>query len=163
MVSVEHIGEDAENGENGTAAIDRCLHQIQKRLTAARKLNRDAAAALAYDGLPNAFGRTAMARGQDTEPEGQAKVIALKGLEPFMADAAQAYKAFVAELALGRYDVFLSHAAADATEVDALAAEMRALGLKVYVDRLDDTLPDRSAVNRETADRLRERMRACPC
>jgi hypothetical protein len=102
-----------------------------------------------------------MEQGQDAGAEGQAKPFALKDLELFMANAADAQKAFVAELPRGRYDIFLSHAAADATAVDALAAEMETLELKVYVDRLDDTLPDRSKVTRETAERLRTRMRAC--
>jgi TIR domain len=73
----------------------------------------------------------------------------------------EAYKGFVAELPKGRYDVFLSHAARDATQVDALCAEMRALDLRVYIDRFDDRLPTREAVNRETANMLRMRMRAC--
>jgi hypothetical protein len=73
----------------------------------------------------------------------------------------EAYKGFVAELPKGRYDVFLSHAADDAAQVDALRAEMTALDLKVYVDRFDDALPTRDAVDRKTADMLRTRMRAC--
>jgi hypothetical protein len=73
----------------------------------------------------------------------------------------EAYRGFVAELPKGRYDIFLSHAADDATQVDNLCAEMTALGLRVYVDRFDDKLPSRAAVNRETAEMLRTRMRAC--
>ncbi|MFG1384334.1 toll/interleukin-1 receptor domain-containing protein [Xanthobacter versatilis] len=65
------------------------------------------------------------------------------------------------ELPAKQYDIFLSHAAADAAEVDILKVEMTTLGLRVYVDRFDDSLPDRSFVDRETADQLRKRMRDC--
>jgi hypothetical protein len=58
------------------------------------------------------------------------------------------------------YDIFLSHAAADAERVDevlkALETEYR-----VYCDRRDDPQLDRTHVSKETADVLRERMRAC--
>jgi hypothetical protein len=73
----------------------------------------------------------------------------------------EVYQGFVAELPEGRYDVFLSHAAKDATQVDSLRDEMKALDLEVYVDRFDDTLPSRDAVNRKTAETLRTRMRTC--
>jgi len=102
-----------------------------------------------------------MAPDPDIKAADPAEAPVLNGLEPFLANAAEAYKAFVIDLPLGRYDIFLSHAAQDKELVDGLCAEMTALGLKVYVDRLDDTLPSRSAVTRETADLLRRRMRAC--
>ena len=99
-----------------------------------------------------------MEQDRDAAAAEQAKAAFLKlPLEGLL----EAYKGFVAELPKGRYDVFLSHAADDATQVDALRAEMTALDLRVYVDRFDDTLPARDAVNRKTADMLRSRMRAC--
>lgn len=73
----------------------------------------------------------------------------------------EAYESFVAELLRAATTCFLSHAADDATLVDALRAEMTALDLKVYVDRFDDALPTRDAVDRKTANMLRTRMRAC--
>src|SRR5690348_1280121 len=100
----------------------------------------------------------AMEQDRDGAAADQAKAVlpklALEGLlEP--------YRGFVAVLPEGRYDVFLSHAARDAAQVDVLRDEMTALDLRVYVDRFDDSLPSRDAVNRETADILRARMRAC--
>jgi hypothetical protein len=59
------------------------------------------------------------------------------------------------------FDVFLSHAATDAELVDAAAARIAAVGIRIYVDRVDDTELDRNAVTRETAQRLRQRMRRC--
>jgi hypothetical protein len=75
--------------------------------------------------------------------------------------AALQEKVFVAELPAGHFDVFLSHAADDATQVDQLRKEMKALGLEVYVDRFDDKLPSRNKVNKKTAATLRKRMRDC--
>jgi hypothetical protein len=59
------------------------------------------------------------------------------------------------------FDVFLSHAAADAELVDEAAQRLKDAGISVYVDRTEDTQLDRSAVTRETAAVLRRRMRAC--
>jgi hypothetical protein len=59
------------------------------------------------------------------------------------------------------YDVFLSHAAADATLVDAAAGRIAAAGIRVYVDRVEDAQLDRAAVTRATAELLRARMRRC--
>jgi len=58
------------------------------------------------------------------------------------------------------YDIFLSHAAADKREAD----EVRAILMKkfrVYCDRYDDPKLDRSHVNADTANTLKERMRQC--
>lgn len=75
--------------------------------------------------------------------------------------AALQKKVFVAELPVGHFDVFLSHAADDEALVDQLHDEMEGLGLEVYVDRFDDKLPSRKNVNKSTADKLRKRM--CNC
>src|SRR4051794_866992 len=59
------------------------------------------------------------------------------------------------------YDIFLSHAAADASLVDQAATRLKAAGYTGYVDRWDDPQLDRSKVNRETAEKLKARMRQC--
>src|SRR5262249_12851569 len=59
------------------------------------------------------------------------------------------------------FDVFMSHAAIDAEPVDEAVRQLKEAGITVYVDRTEDTQLDRSAVTRETAARLRRRMRAC--
>lgn len=60
-----------------------------------------------------------------------------------------------------RYDVFLSHAVRDAEIVLGVKGLLEEKGLAVYVDWLEDTQLDRSRVTPETADLLRNRMRAC--
>jgi hypothetical protein len=57
------------------------------------------------------------------------------------------------------YDVFLSHAAADASDADRVRAALIDAEFRVYCDRYDDPQLDRSKVSAATADVLRERMR----
>jgi len=57
------------------------------------------------------------------------------------------------------YDVFLSHAAADAHDADAVRHLLLAANFRVYCDRYDDPALDRSHVTSATAERLRKRMR----
>jgi TIR domain len=59
------------------------------------------------------------------------------------------------------YDIFLSHAAKDAERVDEVIQALEKAGYRVYCDRRDDPQLDRTHVNRDTADVLRERMRSC--
>lgn len=61
--------------------------------------------------------------------------------------------------ATSRYDVFLSHSSQDAEVILGVKTIIESLGLSVYVDWLDDNLPDRSRVTVETAEILRMRMR----
>jgi hypothetical protein len=61
--------------------------------------------------------------------------------------------------AIGRYDIFLSHAYEDAEVIAGIKVMLEADGLSVYVDWLDDPQADRSQVTPATAEMLRERMR----
>jgi hypothetical protein len=60
-----------------------------------------------------------------------------------------------------KYDVFLSHSYLDAQEVLGLRLLLEDQGLIVYVDWIDDPTLDRSKVTRDTAAKLRTRMRSC--
>src|SRR5579859_159238 len=92
--------------------------------------DRDAASPLGYHvRLHVRLGETLMAPDPDIKAADPAEAPVLNGLEAFVANAAEAYKAFVIDLPLGRYDIFLSHAAQDKELVDGLCAEMTALGL----------------------------------
>lgn len=61
------------------------------------------------------------------------------------------------------YDVFLSHSYQDADVIYGLKSIVESLGLKVYVDWIDDASLDRDKVTARTAQVLRERMRTCSC
>lgn len=78
-----------------------------------------------------------------------------KSAGTILAESARQYRAGA------RYDVFLSHSFADAKVVLGLKTVLDALGLRVYVDWIDDPQLDRSKVTRATAAALRERMRSC--
>jgi hypothetical protein len=58
-----------------------------------------------------------------------------------------------------QYDVFLSHAYQDADMILGIREILRSLGLRVYVDWIDDQSLDRTRVGRRTAGVLRQRMR----
>lgn len=57
------------------------------------------------------------------------------------------------------FDVFLSHSVRDAELITGVKRLLEEQGLKVYVDWLVDPQLDRSAVTKETAALLRQRMR----
>jgi hypothetical protein len=77
------------------------------------------------------------------------------------ASAARSELSHMAKSAAGAYDVFLSHSVRDAVLVLGLKKELEAEKLTVYVDWLEDPDLDRSDVTPLTAQKLRERMRAC--
>lgn len=56
------------------------------------------------------------------------------------------------------YDIFLSHSSDDEELVIGLSKMLRDQGFSVYVDWIEDPEVDRSQVNGENADMLRERM-----
>jgi hypothetical protein len=58
------------------------------------------------------------------------------------------------------YDVFLSHSSEDAQIVLGIYQILLSQGLKVYVDWIEDAQLNRANVSAETADLLRERMKA---
>jgi hypothetical protein len=61
------------------------------------------------------------------------------------------------------YDIFLSHSYHDARlhpeDLLELKGQIEELGLSVYVDWIEDPALDRTEVTKETAERLRQRMR----
>jgi hypothetical protein len=59
------------------------------------------------------------------------------------------------------YDIFLSHSYNDAQLIFLIKRMIEGMGLKVYVDWIDDAKLDRSKVTVKTAALLRERMKAC--
>lgn len=58
----------------------------------------------------------------------------------------------------GPFDIFLSHAFVDREVVLGLYAKLRSIGLKVYVDWLDDAELDRTHVTAANADVIRQRI-----
>jgi hypothetical protein len=60
-----------------------------------------------------------------------------------------------------RFDVFLSHSYTDSTTILGVFDLLEAQGLSVYVDWIVDNQLDRTKVSRQTADKLRQRMRQC--
>lgn len=57
------------------------------------------------------------------------------------------------------FDVFLSHASEDSEIVLGVREILAGLGLKVYIDWIDDPQLDRGNVTAENADMLRQRMK----
>jgi hypothetical protein len=62
-----------------------------------------------------------------------------------------------------RYDVFLSHSYKDADVIYGIKSIIGSLGLKVYVDWIDDSGLDHDTVTTRTAQVLRQRMQTCSC
>jgi hypothetical protein len=61
------------------------------------------------------------------------------------------------------FDIFLSHSREDAIFIEGLRDELTGLGLRVYVDWIEDPELDRSKVTAESAAQLRSRMRQAKC
>jgi len=59
------------------------------------------------------------------------------------------------------YDIFLSHAYQDADVIYGIKSIIEKLGLKVYVDWMNDPALDRGKVTAQTAQILRDRMQNC--
>lgn len=59
------------------------------------------------------------------------------------------------------YDVFLSHSYLDKEQIASLKIYLEDFGLSVYIDWIDDYQLDRGKVSKETAIRIRERMKNC--
>lgn len=62
-----------------------------------------------------------------------------------------------------RYDVFLSHSYQDFDVIYGIKTIIERLGLKVYVDWIEDSGLDRAKVTTGTAQVLRGRMQTCSC
>lgn len=60
-----------------------------------------------------------------------------------------------------QYDIFLSHSYQDADVIYGIKSIVEKLGLKVYVDWIEDPGIDRGKVTTRTAQILRERMQHC--
>lgn len=61
------------------------------------------------------------------------------------------------------FDIFLSHAREDAILIKGLRDELTDMGLRVYVDWIEDPQLDRTHVTTDTAKMLRVRMRQARC
>lgn len=59
------------------------------------------------------------------------------------------------------YDIFLSHAFADAELILGAKNILEKEGFKVYIDWIDDFDLDRANITEEGAERIRERMKSC--
>ncbi len=59
------------------------------------------------------------------------------------------------------YDIFIAHSYSDADEILRLKQIIEAMDFTTYVDWIQDAQLDRSKVNKETADLLRNRMKQC--
>jgi hypothetical protein len=66
-----------------------------------------------------------------------------------------------ASTSLQQFDIFLSHSIRDAELVLGAARLLKSTGKTVYVDWIVDPKLDRTKVNTETANVLRERMKQC--
>jgi len=66
-------------------------------------------------------------------------------------------------LSTDRYDIFLSHSYQDAEVIYGIKRIIESIGLKVYVDWINDSGLDRGKVTAQTAQTLRERMQTCSC
>ena len=77
-----------------------------------------------------------------------------KSAPQLLKENAQAFSRQVA------YDIFLSHSYDDAEAILGVKIILESLGLKVYVDWIDDPKLNRQTVNAATASLLRERMRS---
>ncbi len=60
-----------------------------------------------------------------------------------------------------RFDIFLSHSIKDQELVSGVRVLLEEKGYKVYIDWVEDEELDRQYVDKETAERLRQRMRNC--
>lgn len=58
-----------------------------------------------------------------------------------------------------QFDIFLSHSYADRKVIPVLKETLESIGLKVYVDWIDDKLLSRDNVTKETAEILQKRMK----
>ena len=59
------------------------------------------------------------------------------------------------------YDIFLSHSYLDKDQIASLKYFLEEFGFSVYIDWIDDSQLNRNSVTKETAVRIRERMRHC--
>lgn len=61
------------------------------------------------------------------------------------------------------FSIFMSHSILDADIIDLLKIEIETMRYSVYVDRYVDRQLDRSKVDKDTAQLLRNRMQKCSC
>lgn len=61
------------------------------------------------------------------------------------------------------FDIFLSHSSLDAKEILALKYILEQKNYSVYVDWIEDKQLDRTKVNKETAQTLKDRMNSSKC
>jgi hypothetical protein len=91
----------------------------------------------------------------------EARRAAQASTSPLRKSAGQVLREEASALrASSNFDVFLSHSYQDAEVILGVKKIMESLGLRVYVDWIDDQGLDRGNVTRKTAETLRMRMRA---
>lgn len=59
------------------------------------------------------------------------------------------------------YDIFLSHSYVDKEKIASIKHYLELLGLTVYIDWIDDKQLVRNTVTKETAERIKVRMKKC--
>lgn len=59
------------------------------------------------------------------------------------------------------YDIFLSHSYIDKEKIASVKYYLESLGLSVYIDWIDDMQLVRNSVTKETAERIKTRMKKC--
>ena len=62
-----------------------------------------------------------------------------------------------------KFKIFLSHSYSDREFIPKLRETIQNMGFTTYVDWIDDNDLNRSDVSKETAERLRQRMKNCEC
>jgi hypothetical protein len=87
----------------------------------------------------------------------QSRLFSKNIVKGFINEAISAQKASTHK----NYDIFLSHSTGDSEQIWGLKLELENLDYSVYIDWIDDAQLDRSNVNKDTADTLRERMKSC--
>lgn len=91
----------------------------------------------------------------------EARQAAQSAISPLRKSAGQVLREEAGAIrSTSTFDVFLSHSYDDAEVILGVKKIMESLGLRVYVDWIDDAALDRGQVTRTTAAILRMRMRA---
>lgn len=67
----------------------------------------------------------------------------------------------IASIVGSEFDIFLSHSYLDKKIIVGLTKELEDMGFSAYVDWINDSDLDRAEASKETAERLRERMKKC--
>jgi hypothetical protein len=91
--------------------------------------------------------------GQAREAARRATVTSRKSVEVLLRESR--------DTAATSFDIFLSHSVMDREIVLGAKVLIEEKGLTVYIDWIDDPALDRSSISRQSAERIRGRMRQC--